>query len=80
MSFWHSTQTNFALALVLRPFLSLLIVVFLASPVERLVRRKMRNGKLKRLLLHRFGEKSSGDAGGVQEPTSSPHPTKFLGN
>ena len=42
---------SFAIASLLKPFAALLVIWLFASPVKRLVQRRMKPGKLKRLLL-----------------------------
>jgi hypothetical protein len=42
---------SFAIASLLKPFAALLVIWLFASPVKRLVQRRMKPGRLKRLLL-----------------------------
>lgn len=42
---------SFAIASLLKPFVALLFIALFAAPVKRLVQRRMKPGRLKRLLL-----------------------------
>lgn len=44
---------DFAWALLLKPFVLLLLAVVVLTPARRYVERRMRDGKLKKLLLTR---------------------------
>lgn len=42
---------------LLRPFVAFLIVALITRPIRKLVERKLPDGRLKRILLFRFGRK-----------------------
>jgi hypothetical protein len=46
---------DFAIALLLKPFVALAILAGICLPVRLLIERRMKEGRLKRLLLSRFG-------------------------
>lgn len=48
-----------ALAMILRPFVLLLVMVVFCAPVTYAIRRWMRDGALKRLLLRPIGRKQT---------------------
>lgn len=46
---------SMAIALFLRPIAAIILAYILLVPIRKLVERKMKDGKLKRLLLKRVG-------------------------
>jgi len=51
---------SFAIASLLKPFVALLFIWLFASPVKRLVERRMKPGKLKRFLLWELDPEKAG--------------------
>lgn len=51
---------SFAIASFLKPFVALLVIGLFAAPVKRLVQRRMKPGRLKRLLLWELDPEKSG--------------------
>jgi phosphate/sulfate permease len=51
-----SSGLSVALAAFLRPLVALVLAYVLLVPVRRYVEKRMKDGKLKRLLLKRIGE------------------------
>jgi hypothetical protein len=51
---------SFAIASLLKPFVALLVIGLFAAPVKRLVQRRMKPGKLKRLLLWELDPEKAG--------------------
>jgi hypothetical protein len=49
-------MSNFAIAMLVRPFMLLILSVLILIPVRLAVQRRMKDGKLKRLLLRRIGD------------------------
>lgn len=57
-------RASFAIASFLKPFFALFVIAVFCAPVKRLVQRRMKPGRLKRLLLLELDpEKSSRNAG-----------------
>lgn len=49
-------MSNFAIAMLVRPFMLLILSVVILIPARMAVERHMKDGKLKRLLLRRVGD------------------------
>jgi signal transduction histidine kinase len=47
---------NFAIAILIKPFVLLILSVCVLIPARMAVERRMKDGKLKRLLLRRIGD------------------------
>jgi len=47
-------MSNFAIAMLIRPLMLLVLSVLVLTPARLAVQRRMRDGKLKRLLLRRI--------------------------
>jgi len=60
----YYSGVSFAIASFLKPFFSLFLIVVFAAPVKRLVERRMKPGKLKRLLLWELDPEKSGRSSG----------------
>jgi predicted PurR-regulated permease PerM len=46
---------SFAIASFLKPFVAVLVIALVAAPIKGLVQRRMKDGRLKRLLLLELG-------------------------
>lgn len=64
--FGYIGRMSFAIATLLKPFVAFLFIALFASPVKRLVQRRMRPGKLKRFLLWELDPEKAGRRPGKQ--------------